>query len=192
MKGIRDWGLGFRFITFFFLIFTFLYLVPLTLYSTYAVDSSPSADIKSKLVELEKEIASKAAKLKQQITGKLSNKAYIGKVKISTENTITIATINGPKLVNVNQDTVFESNVKGKKYSQKLISAEDYLASLGDVDETGVLTAKKVILLKNPTVETKSFIWGQVVAISGKLISIKDRNSKNFAVSIDDSSTVTI
>ena len=40
-----------------------------------AVDSTPSAEIKAKLEELKKEIASKAAKLKQEVNRKLQNKA---------------------------------------------------------------------------------------------------------------------
>ncbi len=174
------------------LILAFLLPTACCLSPVQATESTPSADIKSKLIDLEKEIASRAAKLKQQISVKLSNKAYVGKIKVASKNTITIATINGPKLVNTNQDTVFESDVKGKKYSQKLISEEDYIASLGDVDETGVLTAKKIVYLPTPNSELKTYLWGQIIAISGKLITLKDKDSKSHAVSIDDSSTIKI
>ncbi len=116
MKKVKIRSLGIQLIALFFLIFLSLSPLPNTLHPAFAADSTPSSDIKSKLADLEKEIASKAAKLKQQISGKLSNKAYIGKVKVISTNTITIATVNGPKLVNINQDTIFESKIKTKKY----------------------------------------------------------------------------
>lgn len=156
-------------------------------YTIYASDSTPSADIQAKLVELKKEIASKAAKLKQEVSGKLKDKAYIGKVKTKSESSITLATKNGPKIVNINQDTEFESQVKGKKYSQKIISEEDYLTALGDVDETGVLTARKVLLLPAQNTGLKTYLWGQIVSMSDKLITLKDKNSKSIAISTDSS-----
>lgn len=155
-----------------------------TLYTStaLAVDSTPSADIKAKLEDLKKEIASKAAVFKQQINQKLKDKAYIGKIKTKSPTALTLATKNGPKIVNVNQDSILP---------KKKLAEEDYLAALGDVDEVGVLTAKKIILLpmsndQNP----KTYLWGQVVAISDKLVTIKDRNLKSIAVSIPNSAKV--
>ncbi len=165
-----------------FLLFTFYFTLPIL-----AADSTPSADIKSKLEELKKEIASKAAKLKQEVNRKLKDKAYVGKIKAKSDTAITLATKNGPRIVNLNQDTEFDSNVKKKKYSQKIISEEDYLASLGDVDETGVLTARKVILLPNPDPEVKTFLWGQIISISDKLVTLRDKNLKSVAVLFSDS-----
>lgn len=151
-----------------------------------AADSTPSADIRAKLEELKKDIASRAAKLKQEIDKKLTNKAYAGKVKTKSKTSITLATRTGPKIVSINQDTVFDSQIKGKKYSLKLVSEEDYLAALGDIDETGVLIAKKIILLdpKPLTLNPKSYLWGQIVAVSEKLATLKDKEQKNIAVSL--------
>ncbi len=74
-----------------------------------AIESSPSANVKSKLEELKKEIASKAAKLKTEVDRKLKNKAYSGKVKVKSDQSITLAANTGPKIVSVNQDTIYES-----------------------------------------------------------------------------------
>lgn len=174
-----------------FLLFTLntYFFIPNTV---YAAESTPSADIKSKLEELKKEIASKAAKLKLEISNKLKDKAYIGKVKSKSSSSVTIASKNGPKIINLNQDTVFESQVKGKKYSQGSISEEDYIAGLGDVDETGVLTAKKIILLPNPLGETKTFLWGQIVSVSDKLVNLKDKDGKNIAVALPKGESVKV
>lgn len=186
MRGNRLQVLGYS------LIFFFLSTVNCTLYPIFAADSTPSADIKIKLEELKKEIASKAAKLKQEINRQLKDKAYVGEIKSKSASSITLITKNGPKIVNINQDTEFESNIKGKKYSQKLLTEQDFLAALGDVDETGVLTAKKIVLLPTPNSEIKTYLWGQITAISDKLITLKGKNLKNTAVSINNPSNINI
>lgn len=163
------------------------YLLPIA----YAADSTPSADIKAKLEELKKEIASKAAKLKQEVDRKLKDKAYVGKVKTTSESSLTLAAITGPRIVSINQDTVFESNIKSKKrFSAKTMAEEDYIAALGDSDETGVLLAKKIILLPTPSFGPKTFLWGQIVSISEKLVTLKTKDSKNISVSLPLASKV--
>ena len=70
---------------------------------------------------------------------------------------------------------------------EKLLTEEDFIAALGDVDETGVLTAKKVILQHSLNTEQKTYLWGQVLTNAGKLTTIKDKDSKTQSISIDDS-----
>lgn len=173
-------------IIFVFTVYSLLYTVSPTL----AAEATPSSDIKSKLEEFKKEIASKAAKLKQEVSKKLQNKAYIGKVKTKSASSITLATKNGPKIVNINQDTEFISNFKGKKSTQKTVSEEDHVAALGDVDEIGVLTAKRIIPVNAS--EPKTYLWGQIIAISDKLVTLKDKGGKNVAVSISNQSSMKV
>lgn len=163
-----------------------------TLYTTtaIAVDSTPSADIKIKLDELKKEIASKAAKLKQLIDQKLKDRAYVGKIKTKSDTSLTLATDNGPKIININQDTNFKSKVKKQIYAAKLITEEDYIAALGDVDENGVLTARQIVLLPKIEEQSKTYLWGQVAAISDKLVTLKDRSFKNMAASLLESTNM--
>ncbi len=161
--------------------------------TTVAVESSPSADIRAKLEELKKEIASKAAKLKQEVNTRLQNKAYAGNVKSKSDQSITIATRSDPKIISINQDTVYESNIKGKtKFSIKTLAEENYIAGLGDVDETGVLIAKKIILLPTTNYEPKASLWGQVISISDQLVTIKDKDYKNISATLPDSPTVKV
>ncbi len=174
-----------------FLLFTF-YILHSTFYipAGYAKESSPSADIKQKLEELKKEIASKAAQLKQEVNQKLQNKAYVGNVKTKTDNSLTLATKTGPKIVSINQDTQYDSTIKSKvKFSAKTLREEDYLAALGDIDDNGVLTAKKVILL-NPQPEPKTYLWGQVISISDRLVTVRDREYKTYTVSISSKTDI--
>lgn len=178
------------------LIPLFLILIALFLpIKVLALDSTPSADIKIKLEELKKEIASKAAKLKQEVNRKLKDKAYVGKIKSKSTTSLTLAAKSGPKIVSINQDAVFESKIKGKtKYSQKNLTEEDYVAALGDIDETGVLTAKKIILLPQPKADPllaeKTYLWGQIVSISDKLVALKNREFKNVSAALPNLSVV--
>ena len=163
----------------------------------YAAESTPSADLKVKLEELKKEIASKAARLKGEITTKLTNKAYVGNVKTKTAASLTLATKTGAKIVSINQDTEFKSNTKARKnLILKTLLEEDYVAALGDMDETGVQTAKKIVLLPQPKagqpLAEKIYLWGQIVSISDKLATLKNRDSKNIAVSLLPSSNVKV
>lgn len=185
MKGFRLQVLVYSF------LFVLLSTVTCSLYPISAAESSPSADIKSKLEELKKEIASKAAKLKGEVNKKLKDKAYIGKVKTVSASSITLAGRTGPKIITLNQDTIYESIAKSKtKITQKNIEQEDNIAALGDIDETGVLIAKKIILLLPTTynLPPKTFLWGQILSISDRLITIKDKDQKNHAVSLADES----
>lgn len=178
---------------------TFIIIIMLMVPFAYAADSSPSAtlspDLKIKLDDLKKEIASKAARLKQEMNRKLLNKAYVGIIKAKTETTLTLASKTGAKIVTINEDTVFESKIKSKpsqtgskqKLSLKTLNEEDYIAALGDVDETQVLIAKKITLLPAPK-ETKTYFWGQIISASNKLITVLERNQKNIAVSFSDAS----
>lgn len=144
----------------------------------FIIPSVKAAD--STLEELRKEIASKAAALKQIVDKKLKDKAYVGKIKTKSATSLTLATISGPKIVSLNQD----SEIKKK------ISEGDYVACLGDVDETAVLTAKKVILLPTPNSELKTYLWGQIISLSEKQAILKDKNGKNLAISLLKSSSV--
>lgn len=174
---------GFRLqATVYSLILFLLLPVASCLWPVYAADSTPSADIKIKLEELKKEIASKAAKLKQAVSQKLTNKAYVGKVENATETSATLFTKSGAKIITINQDTVFESRIKTKKKFTRL-SPGDYVASLGDIDDTGVLTAKKIMLMPPPP-QQKNYLRGEIVSVSGSLVILADKNLKTHTVSL--------
>lgn len=141
--------------------------------TVYAVESTPSAEIKSKLEELKKEIASKAAKFKQAVSQKLTNKAYVGKVENTTETSATLITKSGAKIISFNKDTV-----RPRKLSQG-----DHVAALGDIDDTEVLNARKILLL--PKASTmKTYLWGGVVSRSGNLLMLKDKNFNTHSISM--------
>ncbi|QQG43220.1 MAG: hypothetical protein HYW45_03390 [Candidatus Daviesbacteria bacterium] len=167
-----------------------LFVLPLILNSypishVYAAENSTSANLKEKLSALQKEIASKAAQLKQEVNKNLQNKAYVGMVTLKSEASLTLATDSGAKIVSINQDSEFSSNNKKiSKYSLKILQAEDFIAALGDVDENGVLTAKKVILWPTPSPEVKTHLWGQVISIADELVTLTTKEGKNVTIAV--------
>lgn len=148
-----------------------------------AIDSTPSSTVKEKLDALKAEIASKAVKLKGEINRKLTNKAYIGIVKSKSDASITLASKTGTKMVSVNQDTLYEDQTPRKKGTKKVVPSQDTLkeeasiAALGDVDDTGVLHAKKIITIPLPTsiLPPQIYLWGQIISESDDLISLKTK-----------------
>lgn len=166
------------------------YLLPIV----SAVESTSSSVLtKAKNLLDTPEFASKVAQLKAEINSKLQNKAYVGSVKQKSDEhsstgskIITLASSTGPKIVTVNQDTLFESKISKIRYSFKALAEEDYIAALGDVDETGTLIAKKIILLPDLVKDNKSITWGQVISISDNLV-IKTKDSKNVTVTTTSS-----
>lgn len=173
------------FLTLFFcLLLTTYYLSPVR-----ANESTPSSEtsIKSKLEALKAEIASKAAKYKQEVSQKLQNKAYVGTVKTISEQTLMLDSPAGLKTVNINQDTIYESSLS-KKYSFRNIEKNDLIAALGDIDDTNVLTAKKIVDLPTQTKTSKTIIWGQVLELSSKII-IKTKDNKKLTIVVDSNTT---
>ncbi len=170
------------FLALFFCLLLATYLSPVL-----AIDSTPSASIKSKLEILKAEIASRAASLKSEINQKLQNKAYIGTIKSISENSIGLEGTPSAKQIRITQDTLYDSNTK-IKYSYKKAASGDYIAALGDVDETQTLNAKKIVLLPPQSDKKLKIVWGQIY-VFGDVMSIKTKDNKNVKVIFDDSTT---
>lgn len=191
MKRVKGQGLRVK-LTIFFLFL--LFPLRFTLSPVHAVDSTPSASIQSKLDQLKKEIASKAASLKQEVSQKLQNKAYVGAIKSISDSSILIIDKNGVKNIKVDQDTVYENRVSKKKTLKSTdLKTGQLIAGLGEIDELDNLIAKKAILLADSswqeTYKGKTVLWGKVISTDDVIVTIKDRDGKNNAVSVKDIDT---
>jgi hypothetical protein len=174
------------------LLLSFLILNSTFIIPTFAQESTASSSVKEKLEELKQNIASKAAALKKEVTKQLENKAFMGVVKTTSDNSITIATKVGTKIASVNEDTTYEdqSSQKRRNFSLKEIEEEDNIAALGDVDDTGVLVARRIVLLPTTNSEPKTILWGQAISISDKIITIRDRSAKSISVTTTSDTTL--
>lgn len=166
------------------------YLLFVTL-PTYAADSTSSGGIADKLEQLKQDIASKASALRKEITQKLENKAFVGIVKTKSDNSLTLAAKAGTKIVSINQDTQYQDTTKKQKnFTLKTLKEEDNIAGLGDLDDTGVLVAKKVVLLPTSNSKQKTILWGQIISTSDKLITIRDKDSKTISLNVGSSTKI--
>ncbi|MDO8639088.1 MAG: DUF5666 domain-containing protein [Candidatus Daviesbacteria bacterium] len=138
--------------------------------------ASPSASLQTKLKQLQAEIASKASELKAEVSGRLQNKAYVGKIKSKSEESLILIVRNEDKTVKVNEFTEAKPAFKNLK-------AEDYVVALGDVDESDILTAKKIIKTTPPQ-DIKKVYFGEVLAVNQNMITLK--TDKNLAISTNN------
>lgn len=170
------------------LLFVICYLsfTPLAVYAADSTSSSGlSDDLKIKLQSLQEEIASRAAKLKEEVSNKLQNRVYIGVVKSKSDSSLIVATKTGSKIVNINQYTEFTSSIKSAKKDAKGISAEDYVAALGDIDDNDVLTAQRIVKMDSPDNEETKIIWGEVTALGSQDFSLQTKDKSILTFSWD-------
>jgi hypothetical protein len=187
-----------------FLLFLAFYILYSTFYipDALATDSTPSAPIKSesadfkqKLKVLQEEIASKAAKLKQEVSQKLQNKAYIGFVKSKSDTSLTIATITGTKIININEFTEYSGKTATKtKLSFKTLAVDDYIAALGDIDDNEVLTSKRILKTEPVKPVTKQIVFGQVTAVDrdNQVITLQTKNGQSKSFTCTDNTNIKI
>ncbi len=142
-------------------------------------ESTSSSSLATKLNALKEEIASKAAQIKQNVTKKIQNKAFFGIVSDINENTLSLETISGKKIVLTNEYTEYSSKLSTKKkISLETIQESDALAALGDMDDKNNLVAKKIIILPKVATDSAKLTWGQIQSLSGSTIIIKDRDNQ--------------
>lgn len=173
-------------------LFITLYIIHYTLYirPTAALEPAQpatfSSELKLKIKALQDEIASKAAQLKNEVSRRMQNRAYIGFIKAKSDTSLTVATTGKTRLVSLNEYTEYTSNVKSKtKFNAKTLAVEDYVAVLGDVDDNEVLTAKKVIKLAPPQKKEKQLILGQVISLSDQNLNLQTKDGQRLLITVD-------
>ena len=141
-----------------------------------------SSGISSKLDDLKKEIASKAANLKMDVDKKTQNKAFFGKITSMSTDTITVVSLQTDlsvtstssslsKTIKLSEYTLYQNKTSQK--SKKVLTAEglqsgDTIVGLGDIDEKGLMNAKKIIKVDPITEKKRTFQLGQIVEMVDK------------------------
>jgi hypothetical protein len=183
-----------------FIIVVFLSLVLSShglILTTYAQQATPSAEseakettssgILTKIEDLKKEIASRAADLKSEIDKRTQNKALIGKANVITTDSMTLETKNGSKTIRLNEYTLYQntSSQKTKKtFTKDDIKTDDQIVCLGDIDEKGIMTAKKVVKVDPILTKKRNFILGTINTNDSKSITLqlKDLSLKTLPI----------
>lgn len=169
--------------------FILLLLLQPTIYNlqpAYATDSTPSSSIQSKLKALQEEIASRAANIKNEVSKRLFNKAYTGAITNKDGLSLTINLKTGTGNIIVNEFT--EYIIKSKKLvgdaGLKNLAVADNIAALGDVDDKGVLTAKRIIKITKPLIP-KKIIHGNLASITTSSATLKDPQNNQISLNFD-------
>src|SRR3989344_1068464 len=158
-----------------FLILYSLFLTPVNAQVVATKSASQSASMVQKLDALKKEIASRAAQLKTEVTKKLENKMSLGSIQSiessnKTNYQVIVKATKGNQTVKANEYTFLQNGLSKVKKSNlvfKDLEKDDVIVALGDVDDKQNLNAKKIIRLdKYEPVEVKS-IFGQVESVNG-------------------------
>lgn len=152
--------------------------------SIQAIDSTQSA-----LKALREELASRAADpiIKNEVTKKLQNKAYIGTVKSKNSKFLVISVRGSDKNINVSEFT--EYVIKSKKSTGdaglKNIPVESSVVCLGDIDDRGALTAKRIIKLSSPAPIFPKIINGILTSVSNGKAKLQTARNDQFLVTFD-------
>src|SRR3989344_3103489 len=161
----------------FILLITYLVL-PIT---TSAQTASPSGTLLQKLDELKKEIASKAAEIKNDINKKIQDKAVLGSILKIEDGQLIIQGLNSTKTVKYDEFTEF-IGLKGKKIDIRTLETSDNVAALGDIDDKNNLVARRVIFLENFATKSAEVVWGQISKTTGSAITLKNKAGENQTV----------
>lgn len=172
------------------LSFFFLFTLHSSLFTPYsfAQTASPSGSLIQKLDELKKEIASKAAEIKNNINKKVQDKAIIGMILKIEDNKLTVQALSSVKTINFDEFTEV-IGLNDKKIKISTLETGDKVASLGDFDDKNNLAAKKIVYLENYATSSGELVWGQIQKTQGQTINIKNKSGETEAI-ITGSQTV--
>lgn len=168
-----------------------LCLISLSLLSLFAFSASPSLAVESsassklieqKLSELKISIASRAAKIKEDLTKRLQNKVLVGEV-LSTEN----------KLIQISADNETRDIITSEYTDtpKAKISVGNFLIALGEIDDKNSLVARKVLVSLRPQELEQKIIWGQITSVQKDLLSFKPKESTLSGLLVDKNTNIT-
>lgn len=152
-------------------------------YTTYAIDSSASSNlIKQKLDELKVSIASRAAKIKEDLTRQLQNKVLAGFAHLKEDKSIQISVDGESRNIITNEYT---------DLPKKEILLGDYLIALGEIDDKNNLVARKVIVPTTPQEPDRRVVWGQIISVEKEVLKIRPKESTLSALLLDSDTIIT-
>lgn len=177
-------------------IFLMIYSLSVITNPAFAQESTPAANNKestnsgilTKIEDLKKEIASKAADLKQEIDKRTQNKALMGKANVITTDSMTLDTKSGFKTIRLNEYTLYQntSAQKSKRaFTKDDIKTDDQIVCLGDIDEKGIMTAKKIVKIDPIPSKKRNYILGIINNSDDKSITLHLKDGTSLTLQND-------
>lgn len=140
-----------------------------------SAEQATESGLLQKLDQLKTEIASKAAQIKNDITKKVQNKAFIGTIVNIGSTEITLQTLHAAKTIKYDEFTEV-IGAKNKKIKIDTLEPDDKIVALGDMDDKNNLVAQRLIYLDNFASSSAVLVWGQIQKTTGPTITIKDKS----------------
>ena len=159
-----------KFIIIFCLILPFTFYIlhlPKVFAQTTSSDSSQLRD------SVKQKVAEELAQIKQAV----SKKAFLGTISSKNAATFNIANyLNQNRSAIVSTDTVIKLK-NGSDGTPADLKTGDYILIMGDVDSTGNMTAKRLLVIAPPAVDKRASYWGKVTA-TGSTVTIDKLTAK--------------
>lgn len=161
------------------------------LYPIYAAESTDSSSlIKQKIEDLKKEIASKAAKIKEDISKHLQNKFILGQIKSFDDQGIVVEGNQEEKTILINEFTSFVRTDGTKKVDPKNIGTGNFALGLGEIDDKNNLLAKKVLISAISPEVDKRVVRGTVVSVEANLLTLRLRDDSTASAKLSKNTTL--
>lgn len=137
--------------------------------------ASSSSTLLDKINEIKTKAASKAADFLSEVTKKLQNKAYIGVITSLDQEKITIKFDEDERVISTDEYTkvVFPGKTPKKLPVVSDIQTGDFVSALGDVDDKGVLKAKRIVKSSPIASESSKLVWGTIQKVQGGTLTLK-------------------
>lgn len=125
--------------------------------------------------------------LKERIESvKSSPKVFMGTITDKTDNSLQIKNFEGTiQIIAITKDASFAQGLtvpKDLKYSD--IAIGDYIIAMGFENTKGVLTTQRVVVSKPFTEPTRKILYGKILSINKKVVTIEDKNNIVWVLSL--------
>lgn len=146
-------------------------------------ESTSSADIQENVDSVRKEIEKKVAEKLDKIT--TQKRGYFGKISDLFNKTVVLTLRTQDLTVKINEETEIV-NISRQKVNFDGLEIGSWVIVLGELDQEGVLTAKRVVGIKNPEESpSREALLVKVTEVGEKSLKVEKNDGSTLTVSID-------
>ncbi|KKW00011.1 hypothetical protein A3H89_01685 [Candidatus Amesbacteria bacterium RIFCSPLOWO2_02_FULL_48_11] len=162
-------------ISFLLLLFTIYYLL-----SGHANAQTPTATDSGLRDTIKKQVAEELSQIKKAVT----KKAYVGSISAKLDATVTIANLkNQSRQATVTTDTAIKL-ATGKDGTPADLKVGDFVIAMGDVDGSGLMTAKRLIVTPRPPEDKRQVLFGTVTKTASGSLTLEHPDKKTITLKI--------
>ena len=126
---------------------------------------------------VQKKVAEELAAIKKNVT----KRSFVGEVTAKTDTSITLSSPRKqPRTITLLPDTTVK--LTGKETSISDIKVGNFVISMGEVDTSGIMTAKRVLIIDKPTADNRKVITGTVTKATSSQISLDTIKKESWTI----------